>query len=165
MPKFSTICSRDRKKFICSCECLILRVDGQGRLIAPWLRNFKCFSKLMYDIIPKLKYINNTNVLVQTIQLYGPKMVLVCKVPLDGSYSKEQISMLFDMIKNQHRFFERIQRQGIASDVVRNLFNNEGKKKFSIKSVYIEYANHDEKQFGRFANWGGSAFVDIDSIF
>lgn len=163
--KFGTISSRDRKKFICSCECLILRVDGQGRLIAPWLRNFKCFSKLMYDIAPKLKYINNTNVLVQTIKLYGPKLVLVCKVPLDGSYGKQQISMMFDMIKNQRKFFERILRQGVASDVVRNLFNNEGKKKFSISSVYIEYANHDEKQFNRFANWGGSAFIDVDSIF
>ena len=27
----------------------------------------------MYDIAPKLKYINNTNVLVQTIKLYGVK--------------------------------------------------------------------------------------------
>ena len=84
----------------------------------------------MYDIAPKLKYINNTNVLVQTIKLYGPKLVLVCKVPLDGSYGKQQISMMFDMIKNQRKFFERILRQGVASDVVRNLFNNEGKKKF-----------------------------------
>ena len=166
MTRFTTICSRERKRFVCSCECLVLRIDQQGNLIAPWSREYSIFNRLMFNILPKVPLMNDQNVLIRSINLYGPKLVLICKVPAHGEYSEQQITNLFKMLNGQDALFAKIKRQGIVSDVVRDLFNNLGKRKFRIRACYIEYVGHSPQSFKRFSNCKGcDIYLDTDSLF